>query len=76
MNEQNNVQEIRGNHDASGLKIAIVVSEFNSNITLPLLEGAIDCLKHNKILNNNIIVSYVSGAFEIPVIAKKIATSI
>ena len=33
MNEQNNVQEIRGNHDASGLKIAIVVSEFNSNIT-------------------------------------------
>ena len=42
MNEQNNVQEIRGTLDASDLTIAIVVSEFNSNITSPLLEGAID----------------------------------
>ena len=75
MNEQNNVQEIRGNLDASGLIIAIVVSEFNNNITFPLLDGAVECLKDNNILNKNIIITYVSGAFEIPVIAKKIATT-
>ena len=75
MNEQNNVQEIRGNLDASGLIIAIVVSEFNNNITFPLLDGAVECLKDNNILNKNIIITYVSGAFEIPVIAKTIATT-
>tara|TARA_Y100000996_G_C22332245_1_gene564941 strand:+ start:233 stop:712 length:480 start_codon:yes stop_codon:yes gene_type:complete len=75
MNEQNNVQEIRGNLDASGLIIAIVVSEFNNNITFPLLDGAVKCLKDNNILNKNIIITYVSGAFEIPVIAKTIATT-
>ena len=75
MNEQNNVQEIRGNLDASGLIIAIVVSEFNNKITFPLLDGAVECLKDNNILNKNIIITYVSGAFEIPVIAKTIATT-
>ena len=57
MNEQNNVQEIRGNLDASGLIIAIVVSEFNNNITFPLLDGAVKCLKDNNILNKNIIIT-------------------
>lgn len=55
------------------LKIAIVVSRFNDFITTSLLEGAKDTLIRHEVEDTNIDVAYVPGAFEIPLVAKKLA---
>lgn len=58
-----------------GLKVAIVVSRFNDFITGRLLEGAKDTLIRHDVNEDNIDVAFVPGAFEIPLVAKKLATS-
>ncbi|UDI77984.1 6,7-dimethyl-8-ribityllumazine synthase [Staphylococcus taiwanensis] len=55
------------------LKIAVVVSRFNDFITNRLLDGAKDTLIRHGVDENNIDVAYVPGAFEIPLVAKKLA---
>lgn len=55
------------------LKVAIVVSRFNDFITGRLLEGAKDTLIRHKVEEEQIDVAYVPGAFEIPLVAKKLA---
>ncbi|HDE3951861.1 6,7-dimethyl-8-ribityllumazine synthase [Staphylococcus aureus] len=57
------------------LKVAIVVSRFNDFITGRLLEGAKDTLIRHDVNENNIDVAFVPGAFEIPLVAKKLASS-
>ncbi len=54
-------------------KIAIVVSEYNSDITFGMRDGAIEELKVKGILEKNIKIFAAPGAFEIPIICKKIA---
>ncbi|HEG7202726.1 TPA: 6,7-dimethyl-8-ribityllumazine synthase [Staphylococcus aureus] len=57
------------------LKVAIVVSRFNDFITGRLLEGAKDTLIRHDVSEDNIDVAFVPGAFEIPLVAKKLASS-
>jgi len=57
------------------LKIGIVVGRFNEFITGKLLGGAEDTLKRHGVKDENITVAWVPGAFEIPLIAKKMAAS-
>lgn len=57
------------------LKFAIVVSRFNSFITDKLLDGALDALKRHETPEENISVARVPGCFEIPLVAKKLASS-
>jgi 6,7-dimethyl-8-ribityllumazine synthase len=55
-------------------KFAIVVSRFNHFIVDSLLEGAIDALKrHGNVNDNDITVVRVPGAYELPLVAKKVA---
>ncbi|WXR61721.1 6,7-dimethyl-8-ribityllumazine synthase [Peptostreptococcaceae bacterium AGR-M142] len=61
-----------GNLVKTNKNIGIIVSRFNEFITRKLLEGAIDCLKRHEIKEENIDIFYVPGAFEIPLIAKKL----
>ncbi|NFD76756.1 6,7-dimethyl-8-ribityllumazine synthase [Clostridium botulinum] len=63
-----------GRLTAEGLKVGIIVSRFNEFITSKLLTGSIDCLKRHGAKEDNIEVCWVPGAFEIPVIAKKMAS--
>ncbi|EPS49088.1 6,7-dimethyl-8-ribityllumazine synthase [Clostridium botulinum CFSAN002369] len=63
-----------GRLTAEGLKVGIIVSRFNEFITSKLLAGSIDCLKRHGAKEDNIEVCWVPGAFEIPVIAKKMAS--
>ncbi|CAC7183826.1 6,7-dimethyl-8-ribityllumazine synthase [Staphylococcus aureus] len=56
------------------LKVAIVVSRFNDFITGRLLEGAKDTLIRHDVNEDNIDVAFVPGAFEIPLVAKKLAS--
>jgi 6,7-dimethyl-8-ribityllumazine synthase len=66
---------IEGKIDATGLKVAIIVSRFNEFITNKLLGGALDCLKRNNADEANITVAWVPGSFEIPSVAKRLAES-
>lgn len=59
--------------DASNMKFGIVVSEWNSEITMALLKGAYDTLIKNGAKEENITVSYVPGAFELTFGAKILA---
>ncbi len=64
-----------GNLIPKDIRIGIVVARFNSNITSNLLSGAIDGLKRHEVDENSIDVAWVPGAFEIPLIASKMAKS-
>ena len=55
-----------------GLKIAIVASRFNEFITSKLISGAEDCLKRHGVRDEDITLVWVPGAFELPLMAKKI----
>lgn len=60
---------------AKNTRIGIVVARFNEFITSKLLGGAIDTLKRHDVDEDSIDVAWVPGAFEIPVVAKKMAMS-
>ena len=64
-----------GKVNGRGLKFAIVVARFNEFITSKLLGGALDTLKRHETSEEDIDVVWVPGAFEIPLIAKKLATT-
>ncbi|MGC2420399.1 MAG: 6,7-dimethyl-8-ribityllumazine synthase [Candidatus Acidiferrales bacterium] len=66
---------VRGNLKAAGLRFAIVVSEFNSFITDRLLAGALDAFSEAGAAENQIEIVRVPGSFEIPVAARKLASS-
>ncbi len=57
------------------IKIGIVAARFNEFITSKLLGGAVDALNRHEIPEENIEVAWVPGAFEIPLIASKMAKS-
>lgn len=62
-----------GNLIASGKKFFIVISRFNEFISSQLLEGARDALLRHGVLEHEIEVAWVPGAFEIPYVAQKVA---
>lgn len=64
-----------GNLIGSDLKIGIVVGRFNEFITSKLLGGALDTLKRHGVPEENVSVAWVPGAFEIPLVTKKMAAS-
>lgn len=64
-----------GNLVSENVKVGIVVARFNEFITSKLLGGAIDGLKRENVKEEDIEVAWVPGAFEIPLIAKKMAES-
>ena len=64
-----------GNIVAKNVKIGIVAARFNEFITSKLLGGAIDGLKRHEVEEDQIDVAWVPGAFEIPLIAQKMAQS-
>jgi len=64
---------IEGDYSAATATFAIAVSRFNGYIVEGLLSGAIDTLKRHGVNDNNITVVRAPGAFELPLIVKKIA---
>jgi len=68
-------KSFEGNLVGSGLKVGIVVGRFNEFITSKLLGGAQDALKRHGVADEDVDVAWVPGAFEIPLIAQKLAHS-
>jgi 6,7-dimethyl-8-ribityllumazine synthase len=66
---------IEGKKDAQGLKIGIVVSRYNHFITEKLLDGALDGFKSHGGDDDKVTIVRVPGAFEIQLIADKLAAS-
>ena len=64
---------LEGNLVTQGLKVGIVVGRFNEFIVSKLLGGALDGLKRHGVEENNIDLAWVPGAFEIPLVAQKMA---
>ncbi len=60
---------------AENIKVGIVAARFNEFITSKLLAGAVDSLKRENVREEDIEVAWVPGAFEIPLIASKMAKS-
>lgn len=67
------VNKIEGKLVASNLKIGIVVSRFNEAIVQKLVDGALDTLNRHGVAEDAITIAYVPGAFEVPVIAKRMS---
>jgi 6,7-dimethyl-8-ribityllumazine synthase len=64
---------IEGTLSAESRKFGIVVGRFNDFISSKLLEGALDCLKRHQANMDDVDIVWVPGAFEIPLMAKKMA---
>ena len=64
---------LEGKLAGEGLKIALVVSRFNSFITERLVEGALDCLRRHGVAETGLTMVRVPGAWEIPLVAKRLA---
>ena len=59
----------------TGLRFGIVISRFNEFITNKLLSGALDVLSRHDVSDEAIEIAWVPGAFELPMVAKRMAES-
>jgi 6,7-dimethyl-8-ribityllumazine synthase len=66
---------IEGNFQNADAKYAILVGRFNSFVVESLLQGSIDTLKRHGVSDDNITVVRAPGAWELPLVAKKLAVS-
>ncbi|MBE7561936.1 6,7-dimethyl-8-ribityllumazine synthase [Acidithiobacillus sp. HP-6] len=69
------IQQIEGSLQAGKFRFVLLVSRFNSFITQQLEQGAIDGLRRHGASDEQIHVVYVPGAYEIPLVAQKLARS-
>jgi 6,7-dimethyl-8-ribityllumazine synthase len=68
-------EEYEGSLDASGMRLAIVAGRFNAHVTRPLLDGALATLGEHGLERDAVAVHWVPGAFEIPLVARRLAAS-
>ena len=65
--------------DLSGLRLAVVVARFNDLVTAKLVSGCLDCLSRHGVdvseTSAQLDLAWVPGSFEIPLVAKRLATS-
>ncbi len=69
------MRKIEGKVVSKGIKVGIVASRFNEIIVNKLVGGAVDGLTRHDVAQDDIDIAWVPGAFEIPLIAKKMAES-
>jgi 6,7-dimethyl-8-ribityllumazine synthase len=66
-------RELSGNVDGTGLRVGLVVAQFNETITSRLLTGARDALSRHGVREDSITIISVPGAFELPQAARRMA---
>ena len=69
------MKTFEGNLVAQNMKVALVAARFNEFITSKLIGGAMDGLTRHGVQEEDISLAWVPGAFEIPLIASKMAAS-
>jgi 6,7-dimethyl-8-ribityllumazine synthase len=68
------IRPIRGGLDAAKARVAVIVAQFNAHFTEKLLEGALMTLTRHGVKPASIDVYFVPGAFEIPLVVKRVLT--
>jgi 6,7-dimethyl-8-ribityllumazine synthase len=68
-------EELEGSLDARGLRVGIIVSQFNEAVTSRLLSGAREALRRNGVAEGAITVVHVPGSLELPQAAARMAAS-
>ena len=68
-------RELQGSLDGNGLRIGVVVAEFNEFITSRLLDGAKAALASHGVSEDELTIAWVPGSFEIPLVAREMAQS-
>lgn len=66
---------ISGRLDGTGMKIAIAASRFNELVVERLIAGATDGLRRHGVADDDVTLAWVPGAFELPLLAEKLAVS-
>jgi 6,7-dimethyl-8-ribityllumazine synthase len=66
---------IEGQFKGDGLKVAVVMSRFNSFVSERLVEGAMDALRRHGVRDDDITIVRVPGAWEIPLAIRQVATA-
>lgn len=69
------MREIRGMFDVRGRSFAIVAAEFNELVVTRLVDGALACLRSHAVPEDDLLVAWVPGAFELPLAARRLAAS-
>lgn len=69
------MRDVRGDFLARGRCLAIVVARFNELVTGKLLDGAVECLRAHGIDDDDLLVAWVPGAFELPLVSRRLAAS-
>jgi 6,7-dimethyl-8-ribityllumazine synthase len=69
------VRTIRGEGEASGVRVAIVAARFNEAVTHALVDGAVDALARAGVADEDVTLVWVPGAFEVPIVARRFAES-
>lgn len=68
-----NIKIIEGDFNGASANFVVLVARFNSFIVDSLLAGALDTLKRNGVSDSNITIVKVPGAFELPLVAQRVA---
>jgi len=69
------IKTIEGNYNSASAHYAVAVAKFNSFIVDRLLDGALDTLKKHGVMDRDITIVKVPGAFELPLAVKKLVSS-
>lgn len=69
------MNEIRGEAHASGRRFAIVASRFNDVVVRRLVDGAMSCLRAKGVAEEDLVLAWVPGAFELPLVARTMAAA-
>jgi 6,7-dimethyl-8-ribityllumazine synthase len=69
------VNEIRGAIDGAGVRVAIVAARFNEGVTRALVDGALAGLAGAGVAGDDVTTAWVPGAFEIPMVAERLAAT-
>jgi 6,7-dimethyl-8-ribityllumazine synthase len=69
------VREARGSFDVRGGRYAIVAAQFNEIVVGKLVEGALACFRAHGVAEDDLVLAWVPGAFEIPLLAKRVAST-
>lgn len=64
---------IKGHFNGHGLRVGIVISQWNEFITKQLLDGALDNLERHGVQHDDVTVLWVPGSFELPLACRKLA---
>jgi len=69
------MRTIQGGFEARGRRFAVVASRFNDVVVQKLVDGAVSCLHKHGIAEDDLELVWVPGAFELPLVAKRLAES-